>query len=202
MKFGLNTHGDWGAFLERKVAALITFLFLVFTALTLSSYTLKGGLRSSMLTDAIQMVFFGVLLFFHVLLTADFIGSNTDTINLNANFVSKGDNGRAGQGGSIRFYLFRFRDSSSDIFQLSDLSADLSPSRTSSGTGGFYQSLPIKQPRKVFMAGKQSFGHYNCISLSSLTLSGRFFAQLKGDLEGTSCCETSGDTRCTYRSSG
>lgn len=35
---------------------------LVFTALTLA-YTLKGGLRSSMLTDAIQMIFFGVLLF-------------------------------------------------------------------------------------------------------------------------------------------
>lgn len=35
---------------------------LVFTALTLA-YTLKGGLRSSLLTDAIQMVFFGVLLF-------------------------------------------------------------------------------------------------------------------------------------------
>ena len=35
---------------------------LVFTALTLA-YTLKGGLRSSLLTDAIQMVLFGVLLF-------------------------------------------------------------------------------------------------------------------------------------------
>ena len=35
---------------------------LVFTALTLA-YTLKGGLRSSLLTDAIQMIFFGVLLF-------------------------------------------------------------------------------------------------------------------------------------------
>lgn len=35
---------------------------LVFTGLTLA-YTLKGGLRSSLLTDAIQMVFFGVLLF-------------------------------------------------------------------------------------------------------------------------------------------
>lgn len=34
---------------------------LVFTGLTLA-YTLKGGLRSSLLTDAIQMVFFGVLL--------------------------------------------------------------------------------------------------------------------------------------------
>jgi len=35
---------------------------IVFTALTLA-YTLKGGLRSSLLTDAIQMVFFGILLF-------------------------------------------------------------------------------------------------------------------------------------------
>lgn len=35
---------------------------LVFTGLTLA-YTLKGGLRSSLLTDAIQMVFFGILLF-------------------------------------------------------------------------------------------------------------------------------------------
>lgn len=35
---------------------------LVFTGLTLV-YTLRGGLRSSLLTDAIQMVFFGVLLF-------------------------------------------------------------------------------------------------------------------------------------------
>jgi Na+/proline symporter len=35
---------------------------LVFTALTLA-YTLKGGLRSSLLTDAIQMVLFGLLLF-------------------------------------------------------------------------------------------------------------------------------------------
>lgn len=35
---------------------------LVFTGLTLT-YTLRGGLRSSLLTDAIQMVFFGVLLF-------------------------------------------------------------------------------------------------------------------------------------------
>lgn len=35
---------------------------LVFTGLTLA-YTLKGGLRSSLLTDAIQMIFFGLLLF-------------------------------------------------------------------------------------------------------------------------------------------
>lgn len=35
---------------------------VVFTALTLG-YTLKGGLRSSLLTDAIQMILFGVLLF-------------------------------------------------------------------------------------------------------------------------------------------
>lgn len=35
---------------------------LTFTALTLA-YTLKGGMRSSLITDAIQMVFFGVLLF-------------------------------------------------------------------------------------------------------------------------------------------
>lgn len=34
---------------------------LVFTGLTLA-YTLKGGLQSSLLTDAIQMIFFGVLL--------------------------------------------------------------------------------------------------------------------------------------------
>lgn len=35
---------------------------IVFTLLTLA-YTLKGGMRSSLITDAIQMVFFGVLLF-------------------------------------------------------------------------------------------------------------------------------------------
>ena len=35
---------------------------LIFTFLTLA-YTLKGGLRSSLLTDAIQMILFGVLLF-------------------------------------------------------------------------------------------------------------------------------------------
>lgn len=35
---------------------------LVFTALTLA-YTIKGGLRSSMLTDAVQMALFGILLF-------------------------------------------------------------------------------------------------------------------------------------------
>lgn len=35
---------------------------LVFTLLTLA-YTLKGGLRSSLLTDAIQMILFGLLLF-------------------------------------------------------------------------------------------------------------------------------------------
>lgn len=35
---------------------------LVFTFLTLA-YTLKGGMRSSLITDAIQMVFFGILLF-------------------------------------------------------------------------------------------------------------------------------------------
>ena len=35
---------------------------LVFTGLTLA-YTIKGGLRSSLLTDAIQMVFFGILIF-------------------------------------------------------------------------------------------------------------------------------------------
>lgn len=35
---------------------------ITFTLLTLA-YTLKGGMRSSLITDAIQMVFFGVLLF-------------------------------------------------------------------------------------------------------------------------------------------
>lgn len=35
---------------------------IAFTLLTLA-YTLKGGMRSSLITDAIQMVFFGVLLF-------------------------------------------------------------------------------------------------------------------------------------------
>jgi Na+/proline symporter len=35
---------------------------IVFTMLTLA-YTLKGGMRSSLITDSIQMVFFGVLLF-------------------------------------------------------------------------------------------------------------------------------------------
>lgn len=42
---------------EEYYAAIV-----VFTLLTLS-YTLKGGMRSSLITDSIQMVFFGVLLF-------------------------------------------------------------------------------------------------------------------------------------------
>ncbi|MEM1319705.1 MAG: sodium:solute symporter [Bacteroidota bacterium] len=48
----------FGAMGSRSYYAAI----LVFTALTLA-YVLKGGLRSSLLTDAIQMVLFGVLLF-------------------------------------------------------------------------------------------------------------------------------------------
>ncbi len=47
--------GEWGS--APYFAAV-----LVFTALTLA-YTLKGGLRSSLFTDAIQMVLFGVILF-------------------------------------------------------------------------------------------------------------------------------------------
>ncbi|MEO7210416.1 MAG: hypothetical protein ABIY35_05700 [Chitinophagaceae bacterium] len=35
---------------------------IVFTALTLA-YTIKGGMRTSLITDSIQMIFFGVLLF-------------------------------------------------------------------------------------------------------------------------------------------
>jgi len=65
------------------------FSILVFTALTLA-YTLKGGLRSSMLTDAIQMVFFGVLLF--VLLKL-ILSDETQPIG---NFVATGEWSLAG----------------------------------------------------------------------------------------------------------
>jgi Na+/proline symporter len=47
---------------------------IVFTVLTLA-YAIKGGLRSSLLTDAIQMIFFGVMLF----LLLGLIFSDTDT---------------------------------------------------------------------------------------------------------------------------
>jgi Na+/proline symporter len=48
---------------------------LIFTVLTLA-YTLRGGLRSSLLTDAIQMALFGVLLF---VLFSFILPSNTHT---------------------------------------------------------------------------------------------------------------------------
>jgi len=47
---------------------------IVFTLLTLA-YTIKGGMRSSLLTDAIQMVFFGIMLF----LLLGLIFSDADT---------------------------------------------------------------------------------------------------------------------------
>ena len=51
----------------------------VFTMLTLA-YTLKGGLRSSLMTDAIQMIFFGLLLFIilGILLPGDQTHSTSD----------------------------------------------------------------------------------------------------------------------------
>lgn len=51
-----------GSYFGEVGSANYYWSILVFTALTLA-YTLKGGLRSSLLTDAIQMVLFGVLLF-------------------------------------------------------------------------------------------------------------------------------------------
>lgn len=50
---------------------------LVFTGLTLA-YTIKGGLRSSLLTDAIQMIFFGLLLF---ILLGYVFGSGNENIS-------------------------------------------------------------------------------------------------------------------------
>jgi len=57
---------------------------LVFTGLTLA-YTMKGGLRSSLLTDAIQMIFFGLLLF--ILLGYVFGSGNEGVVD----FVNSGD---------------------------------------------------------------------------------------------------------------
>ncbi len=52
---------------------------IVFTLLTLA-YTIKGGMRSSLLTDAIQMVFFGIMLF--LLLGLIFSDSETNVTEL------------------------------------------------------------------------------------------------------------------------
>jgi Na+/proline symporter len=51
-----------GTYFGEKGSGSYFAAILVFTVLTLA-YTLKGGLRSSLLTDLIQMVLFGVLLF-------------------------------------------------------------------------------------------------------------------------------------------
>lgn len=51
-----------GTYFGAKDSAPYFWAIIVFTVLTLA-YTLKGGLRSSLLTDLIQMVLFGVLLF-------------------------------------------------------------------------------------------------------------------------------------------
>jgi len=51
-----------GSYFGSSGSSVYYLSILVFTGLTLA-YTLKGGLRSSLLTDAIQMVLFGVLLF-------------------------------------------------------------------------------------------------------------------------------------------
>lgn len=51
-----------GTYFGDKGSGTYYLAIVVFTALTLA-YSLKGGLRSSLLTDLIQMVLFGVLLF-------------------------------------------------------------------------------------------------------------------------------------------
>ncbi len=51
-----------GTYFGEKDSTSYFWAILVFTILTVA-YTLKGGLRSSLLTDLIQMVLFGVLLF-------------------------------------------------------------------------------------------------------------------------------------------
>jgi len=51
-----------GSYFGEKGSTPYLIAIIVFTILTLA-YTLKGGLRSSLLTDLIQMVLFGVLLF-------------------------------------------------------------------------------------------------------------------------------------------
>lgn len=67
---------------------------LVFTGITLA-YVLKGGLRSSLLTDAIQMVFFGVLLFILLVLIlpkgeqgiSDYLSSGSWTMSTGLNLL-------------------------------------------------------------------------------------------------------------------
>ena len=51
-----------GSYFGEQGSSSYFLAILVFTILTLA-YTLKGGLRSSLITDAIQMVLFGLLLF-------------------------------------------------------------------------------------------------------------------------------------------
>lgn len=66
---------------------------VVFTGLTIG-YTLKGGLRSSLLTDAIQMVLFGILLFvvLGLILPRDDSGTVTDYIQSGTWSMSTGMN--------------------------------------------------------------------------------------------------------------
>lgn len=51
-----------GTYFGDKGSSIYFVAILIFTALTLA-YSLKGGLRSSLITDMIQMVLFGLLLF-------------------------------------------------------------------------------------------------------------------------------------------
>jgi Na+/proline symporter len=71
---------------------------LVFTSLILS-YTLKGGMRSSLITDSIQMIFFAVLLF--ILLAVILPKSNVSA----KEYLSSGDWTMAG-GLSLLFAVF------------------------------------------------------------------------------------------------
>ena len=71
---------------------------LVFTGLTLA-YTLKGGLRSSLLTDLIQMVAFGVLL-------AVILGVILPQSGMNSEQVFQTENGSATGGWNLLFVAF------------------------------------------------------------------------------------------------
>lgn len=73
-----------GTYFGEKDSASYFWSILVFTVLTVA-YTLKGGLRSSLITDLIQMTLFGVLLFIILGIILPKTGNNIGA------FVSSGE---------------------------------------------------------------------------------------------------------------
>jgi len=53
-------HGDWELILATKETSVYFAALSFFTLLTLA-YALKGGLRSSLITDMVQMVLFRII---------------------------------------------------------------------------------------------------------------------------------------------